>query len=55
MDYKAKLNKQIEMLEKLQEEIITTNNIDKADTAVRIAEEINNLVAHAREILTPDK
>jgi len=55
MDYKATLEKQIETLEKLQHENISNpciNIVEKTENAVKIADEINRLVAHAREIKT---
>jgi hypothetical protein len=58
MDYKSTLNKQIVTLETLQEKNIALDNIHitaKTENAVKIAEEIDRLVAHAKEILTPDK
>jgi hypothetical protein len=58
MDYKSSLNKQIMTLETLQESNIASGNIDitaKTENAVKIAEEINRLAAHAKEILTPNR
>jgi hypothetical protein len=53
MDHKAIIEEQITILKKLQSEIVQTNSIkiiEKSETAVRVAEEINILVAHARSI-----
>ena len=50
MDGKKVIKEQIEKLQKLQDEVsadTTMTSIAKADCAVRIAEEINNLIVQA--------
>jgi hypothetical protein len=53
MKYKEILEKQIAILENLQDVNIAANNssIAKSQAAVNIAEEINRLVASAKEIV----
>lgn len=53
MKYKETLEKQIKILEELQDENVDSdmNASARAETAVKIAEEINCLVAHAKVII----
>jgi hypothetical protein len=52
MDYKGVIEEQITILQKLQNEIDSSNlnALSKSEAAVKIAEEINCLVAHAKDI-----